>query len=68
VLQLEQCRDGWLTGKSSRVHMSEDKVRTKDSCWSMWMVYDRRGLSGLSTVDPRVDGVLHFPSLMLMAT
>jgi hypothetical protein len=29
--------------------MSEDKVRTKDSCWSMRMIYDSRELSGVST-------------------
>jgi hypothetical protein len=33
-------------------------VRTKDSCWSVRMVYNPRGLSGVSTVGPRVDGVL----------
>jgi hypothetical protein len=38
--------------------MSEDKVRTKDSCWSMGMVYDSRGLSGVSTTDLGVVGVL----------
>jgi hypothetical protein len=31
----EQSWDGWPTRKFSRVHMSEDKVCTKDSCWSM---------------------------------
>jgi hypothetical protein len=31
------------------VRMSEDKVRTKDSCWSMRMIYDSRELSGVST-------------------
>jgi hypothetical protein len=40
--------------------MSEDNVRRKDSCWSVWTIYDSRELSGVSTVDPRVDGVLHF--------
>jgi hypothetical protein len=29
--------------------MSEDKVRTKDSCWSMGTIYDPRELSGVST-------------------
>jgi hypothetical protein len=38
--------------------MSEDKVHTKDSCWSMRMVYSPRGLSGVSNVGPKVDGVL----------
>jgi hypothetical protein len=27
--------------------MSKDKVYTKDSCWSVWMVYDPRGLPGV---------------------
>jgi hypothetical protein len=39
--------------------MSEDKVRTKDSCWSVGTIYDPRELSGVSTTDPGVDGVLH---------
>jgi hypothetical protein len=42
----------------SRVHMSEDKVRTKDLCWSVGMVYDPRGLPGVSTAGPGVDVVL----------
>jgi hypothetical protein len=33
--------------------MSEDKVRTKYSCWS-----DPRELPGVSTAGPGVDGVL----------
>jgi hypothetical protein len=41
--------------------MSENKVRTKDSCWPVGMVYDPRGLPGVSTAGPRVDGVLHRP-------
>jgi hypothetical protein len=38
--------------------MSEDKVRIKDPCWSVWMVYGRRELPGVSTAGPGVDGVL----------
>jgi hypothetical protein len=38
--------------------MSEDKVRTKDSCWSVGMIYGLRGLPGVSTTSPGVDGVL----------
>jgi hypothetical protein len=45
VLGLEQSWDGWPTEKSSRVRMSENKVRTKGSCWYMGMLYDSRGLS-----------------------
>jgi hypothetical protein len=30
--------------------MSEDKVRTKDSCWFVGTIYDPRELSGVSTV------------------
>jgi hypothetical protein len=33
-------------------------VRTKDSCWSMGTIYDSRELLGVSTVGPRLDGVL----------
>jgi hypothetical protein len=39
--------------------MSDDKVRTKDSCWSVGTTYDPRELAGVSTTGPRVDGVLH---------
>jgi hypothetical protein len=39
--------------------MSEDKVRTKDPCWSVGTIYDPRELTRLSTVGPRVDKVLH---------
>jgi hypothetical protein len=38
--------------------MSEDKVCTKDSCWSVGMIYDPRGLPGVSTAGTGVDGVL----------
>jgi hypothetical protein len=39
--------------------MSEDKVRTKDSCWSMGTIYDPSELSEVSIVGPGLDGVLH---------
>jgi hypothetical protein len=29
--------------------MSEDKVCTKDSCWSVGTIYDPREVSGVST-------------------
>jgi hypothetical protein len=38
--------------------MSEDKVRVKDLCWSVGMVYDPRGLLGVSTTRSGVDGAL----------
>jgi hypothetical protein len=44
------------------VRTSEDRVRTKDSCWSVEMVYDPRGLTGVTTVGPGVDGVLQMVS------
>jgi hypothetical protein len=31
--------------------MSEDKLRTKDSCWSMRTIYDPRELPEVSTAD-----------------
>jgi hypothetical protein len=31
------------------VRMSEDKVRTKDPCWSVGTIFDPRELSGVST-------------------
>jgi hypothetical protein len=42
--------------------MSEDKVCTKDLCWSMGMIYDPRELPGVSIADPGVDGVLQMVS------
>jgi hypothetical protein len=41
------------------VRTSEDKVHTKDSYWSVVMLYDSRGLPGVSITGPRVDEVLH---------
>jgi hypothetical protein len=32
--------------------MSEEKVHTKDSCWSMGTIYDPRELPGVSTAGP----------------
>jgi hypothetical protein len=34
--------------------MSEDKVRTKDSCWSMGTIYNPRELPGVSTAGPGI--------------
>jgi hypothetical protein len=45
-------------GKSSWVHMSEDKVFIKDSCWFVGTVYNPRGLPGVSTTGLGVDMVL----------
>jgi hypothetical protein len=42
--------------------MSEDKVHTKDLCWSMETIYDPRELSGVSTAGLGVDEVLHTSS------
>jgi hypothetical protein len=42
--------------------MSEDKVRTKDSCWSVGTIYDFRELTEVSTADPGVDMVLQVVS------
>jgi hypothetical protein len=42
--------------------MSENKVRAKDLCWSVGMVYGPRGLSGVSNAGPGVDGVLEMVS------
>jgi hypothetical protein len=36
------------------VRMSEDKVRTKDSCWSVGTIYDPRELPGVSTTGPGI--------------
>jgi hypothetical protein len=37
-------------------------VHTKNSCWSVGMVYNPRGLSGVSTTGPKVDVVLKMVS------
>jgi hypothetical protein len=34
--------------------MSEDKMCTKDSCWSMGTIYDARELPGVSTAGPGI--------------
>jgi hypothetical protein len=34
--------------------MSEDKERTKGSCWSVGMIYDPRELPGVSTAGPGI--------------
>jgi hypothetical protein len=34
--------------------MSEDKVRTEDSCWSVGTIYDPRELPGVSTASPGI--------------
>jgi hypothetical protein len=36
------------------VRISEDKVRTKDSRWSMGTIYDARELPGVSTAGPGI--------------
>jgi hypothetical protein len=41
-------------GSFSRVRMSEDKVCTKDQCWSVETIYDPRELPGVSTVGPGI--------------
>jgi hypothetical protein len=46
--------DGWPTRKFSRVRMSENKVRTKDPCWSVGTIYDPIELPGVSTACPRI--------------
>ena len=34
--------------------MSEDKVCTKDLCWSVGTIYDPRGMPGVSTAGPGI--------------
>jgi hypothetical protein len=47
--------------------MSEDKVRTKDSCWSVGTIYDPKELLGISIVGPGLDGVLQVVSEPILA-
>jgi hypothetical protein len=44
--------------KFSRVRISEDKVRTKDPCWSMETIYDPRELPGVSTTGPGIGRIV----------
>jgi hypothetical protein len=44
------------------MRISKDKMRTKDSCWSVGMDYDPRGLLRVSNTGPRVDKVLQMVS------
>jgi hypothetical protein len=37
-------------------------VRKKDLCWYVGMIYDPRGLRGVSNIGPGVDGVLQMAS------
>jgi hypothetical protein len=51
----------------SRVRMSEDKVRTKDSCWSVGTIYDPRELPEVSTVAAEIGrGVIFVQSLSII--
>jgi hypothetical protein len=38
----------------SGARMSEDKVCTKDPCWSVGTIYDPRELAGVSTTGPEI--------------
>jgi hypothetical protein len=38
--------------------VSEDKVCTKNPCWSIGTIYDPRKLTGVNITEPGVDGVL----------
>jgi hypothetical protein len=44
------------------MRISEDKVRTKDLCWSMGTIYDPSELPGVSTVGLGLDEVLQVVS------
>jgi hypothetical protein len=45
------------------VRMSEDKVRTKEPCWSVGTIYDPSELPGVSTAGPGIGrGVTYAPS------
>jgi hypothetical protein len=46
--------------------MSEDKVRTKDSCWSVGTIYDPKELPGVGTSCPEIGrGVTKIPLSIL---
>jgi hypothetical protein len=54
MLGLEQFGISDRSGSFSRVRISEDKVRTKDLCCFVGMIYDPREQPGVSTVGPRI--------------
>ena len=62
MIDFKQFGMGDRPGSFSRVCMSEDKVRTKESCWSVGTIYDFRELTEVSTADPGVDMVLQVVS------
>jgi hypothetical protein len=41
--------------------MSEDKVHTKDLCWSVGTIYDPSELPGVSTVGPGIGRGVTYP-------
>jgi hypothetical protein len=47
--------------------MSEDKVHTKDSFWSVGTIYDHRELPGVSTAGSGVDKVLQVVLVLTLA-
>jgi hypothetical protein len=48
------------------MRMSEDKVRTKDSCWSVGTIYDPKELPGVGTSCPEIGrGVTKIPLSIL---
>jgi hypothetical protein len=62
---LDQSYDGWLTRKSCDscwVRMNEYKIRTKDSCWYIGMIYDLIGLAGVNVAGLEVDEMLQIIS------
>jgi hypothetical protein len=61
VLDLKQFQDGWSAEKSSWVCISENKSVQKRVWLVCGLVYDPRGLSGVTTVRPGVAGVLQLP-------
>jgi hypothetical protein len=43
-----------MTTLDTQTWLREDKVRTKDSCWSVGTIYDPIELPGVSTVGPGI--------------
>jgi hypothetical protein len=48
--------------------MSEDKVHTKDLCWSVRTIYDSSELTGVSTAGSGVDGVCTLFNVKIITT
>jgi hypothetical protein len=62
VLGSKQFRMGDRSRRLLKCAQVRKKLYRKDSCWSVWLVYDSKELPGVMTVRPEVAGVLQWVS------